>query len=282
MIKANEFYLDTLRNIINSPNGFQPSRAKYKDGTQSKTKSIYNVSVTYDIDNGEYPIQTIRQTPIKDAIKEMFWIYQDQSNDLNLLNDKYGVKYWNDWDIGDGTIGHCYGYTVNKYDLVNSLFRSIYNNPLSKRHMINLWQEDDIKSNKGLVPCAGLTRYMFQDNGNGIYEMHMTLHQRSSDFITASSLNQIQYVAFGQMIISHLNMISNNFVFKSFTWKCDDIHIYDRHFIIANEILSNENIDNTQYAIELIDNKYFNEITINNFSIPKIHYSNKSKIEVAI
>lgn len=282
MIKANEFYLDTLEKIVNSRNGFQTSRARYKDGTLSKTKSLYNVSVTYDIENGEYPIQTIRQTPIKDAIKEMFWIYQDQSNDLSVLNNKYGVKYWNDWDIGDGTIGQCYGATVKRHDLINNLFRSIHNDILSKRHMINLWQEVDMKTNKGLMPCAGLTRYMFQENGNGVYELHMTLHQRSSDFITASSLNQIQYLALGEMILSHLNMINHKFIFKTFTWKCDDAHIYDRHLILAHEILKNETFEDKQHKLFLSNTKYFDKISIDDFEIPKVNYANKTKIEVAI
>ena len=54
----------------------------------------------FDLAKGEFPITTLRPIAIKSAIKEMLWIYQDQSNSLELLNDKYQVRYWNDWEVG--------------------------------------------------------------------------------------------------------------------------------------------------------------------------------------
>ncbi len=62
---------------------------------------------------GEFPITTLRPIPIKSAIKEILWIYQDQTNDLSVLQEKYGVQYWNDWEVeGTGTIGERYGAIV--------------------------------------------------------------------------------------------------------------------------------------------------------------------------
>ena len=42
----------------------------------------------YDLSKGEIPLLTLRAVPYKMAIKELLWIYQDASNDLNLLRDK--------------------------------------------------------------------------------------------------------------------------------------------------------------------------------------------------
>ncbi len=62
----------------------------------------------YDLRQGDSR-STLRPIAIKSAIKEILWIYQDQSNSLELLNDKYNVHYWNDWEVGDtGTIGQRY------------------------------------------------------------------------------------------------------------------------------------------------------------------------------
>ena len=53
----------------------------------------------FDLAKGEFPITTLRPIAIKPAIEEMLWIYQDQSNSLDLLEDKYNVHYWNDWEV---------------------------------------------------------------------------------------------------------------------------------------------------------------------------------------
>ena len=56
----------------------------------------------------------------------MLWIYQDQSNSLEVLNDKYNVHYWNDWEVGDtGTIGERYGAVVKKHDIINKLLKQL-------------------------------------------------------------------------------------------------------------------------------------------------------------
>ena len=74
----------------------------------------------YDLSKGEFPITTLRPIAIKSAIKEVLWIYQDQSNSLEVLNSKYNVlRDWNDWEVGDtGTIGERYGAVVKKHSII--------------------------------------------------------------------------------------------------------------------------------------------------------------------
>lgn len=282
--KANYYFLSTLREIINSDNEWQTSRAIYKDGTPSKTKSVFGVQFRYDVLKGEAPIQTIRKIPIRDGIGEMLWIYQDQTNLLSVLRDKHKVKYWDNWDIGDGTIGKRYGYTVRKHDLVNKLLHNLETDILSKRHMINLWQEADLTNGPGLMPCAGMTRYMFTQDSKGIYYLTMSLHQRSSDFLTANFLNQTQYFALGRMIVSHLNSLKKGvYVFKEFIYNVDDCHIYDRHLELANKILDSEIIEQPNYNINLLVSRGFYDVELRHFVLPQdTEYSNNDKIEVAI
>ena len=70
------------------------TRAVYKDGTPAKTVNIPMVFEKYDISDGYCPIITYREINWRKAIGEILWIYQDQSNDISVLEEKYGIKWW--------------------------------------------------------------------------------------------------------------------------------------------------------------------------------------------
>ena len=71
-------------------------RPKYADGSPSHTIFVNQVFEKYDLSKGELPIVTLRQTAWKSGIKEILWIYQDQTNDLDILKDKYGITWWDE------------------------------------------------------------------------------------------------------------------------------------------------------------------------------------------
>lgn len=55
-------------------------RPKYADGTPSHTYFVNQVWEEYDLQKGEFPILTLRHIAWKSSIKEILWIYQDQTN----------------------------------------------------------------------------------------------------------------------------------------------------------------------------------------------------------
>lgn len=219
MNKADKYMLDSINNILN--NGFKDinPRPKYEDGTPAHTLSVNHVVHKYDISQNEFPITTLRPIYFKKAIGEILWIYQDESNDLDLLKDKYSVDWWNSWDIGDRTIGCCYGETVRRHNLMENLLDDIKNDPYGRRHIINLWQEEDFKNPHGLKPCC----YQTQFNVRGEY-LDMVLYQRSSDWLTAGNINQMQYVAFMMMVSRHCGYKPG-----IFTHFIGNQQIYNRH-----------------------------------------------------
>ncbi|MDE5539291.1 MAG: thymidylate synthase, partial [Bacilli bacterium] len=125
-------------------------RPKYSDGTPAHTLSVNHGMMTYDLTKGESPLITLRPIAVKSAIGELLWIYQDESNNLELLKDKYSVTWWDEWDIGDRTIGACYGETIKRHSLVKNLLADLKNDPDGRRHIINMWQVDDFKEKHGL------------------------------------------------------------------------------------------------------------------------------------
>ena len=101
MTKADKVFKEYIRKIMEEGVWSEQARPKYKDGRTANSKYITGAFMEFDLAKGEFPITTLRPIAIKSAIKEMLWIYQDQSNSLDVLEEKYNVHYWNDWEVGD-------------------------------------------------------------------------------------------------------------------------------------------------------------------------------------
>lgn len=179
MTRADLLLVNDIRNILTNGTQDENPRPKYEDGTPAYTYFVNHVVRTYNLQT-EFPICTLRPIAWKSAIREIFTIYQKPTNVISEMEDM-GVRWWNDWNIGDGTIGHRYGYTVKKYDLINNLINDIKTNPYGRRKIVSLWQENDLRETDGLAPCAFLTIW----NVRGEY-LDMCLIQRSGDMITAT------------------------------------------------------------------------------------------------
>ena len=213
-------------------------RPHYADGEPAHTLSINGGGVmTYDLSKGESPLITLRPIAINSSIGELLWIYQDESNNLDLLAEKYGVTWWDEWDIGNRTIGAVYGETVRRHNLMKKLIEGLLKDPDGRRHIINLWQEEDFKEPHGLKPCAYLTTFNVRHEWDGKDYLDMSLKQRSSDFATAGCINQIQYVIFQCLVAKHVGMEPGRF-----TWQYDNIQLYDRHLDQAIEMMHREPI----------------------------------------
>lgn len=259
MIKADLYYINNLNEIIINGSFDENPRPRYKDGGLAISKFITQVFESYDISKKEFPITTLRNTAIKTGIKEIMWIYQDQNNSLKTAKER-GINWWNDWDIGDGTIGQRYGATVSKYDLMNKLLLNLEKDPFSRRHIINLYQENDLSLTNGLYPCAFETIWSVR-KVNGDYFLDMTLVQRSNDYIVSGYINKIQYTALLMMVASHVGYKPG--VFCHLT---QNLHIYDRHLEAAKEILERKPMEN-QPILKLKQFRKFYDFKIEDFEI---------------
>lgn len=236
--------------------------SKYSDGVPAHTYSISHKMTTYDLSKGESPLITLRPITTKSAIGELLWIYQDQSNDLNLLKDKYGITWWDEWDIGDRTIGQVYGKIIRDHDLVNKLIKDIEENPDGRRHIITMWQYDDFEKKHGLKPCAYQTAWNVRHGKDGIDYLDMCLYQRSSDFLTAGCINQVQYTVFLYLLARHLGYTPGRF-----SWFVQNIQIYDRHLEEAKEMLKRDGVECNPKIWLNPDKKNFYDFTIDDIKI---------------
>ena len=238
MTKADIVFKEYIRKIMEEGVWSEQARPKYKDGRTANSKYITGAFMEFDLAKGEFPITTLRPIAIKSAIKEMLWIYQDQSNSLDVLEEKYNVHYWNDWEVGDSrTIGQRYGAVVKKHDITNKILKQLEANPWNRRNIISLWDYDAFEETEGLLPCAFQTMFDVRRVEGEIY-LDATLTQRSNDMLVAHHINAMQYVALQMMIAKHFGWKVGKFFYF-----VNNLHIYDNQFEQAEELLRREPSD---------------------------------------
>lgn len=220
-------------------------RLHYKDREPAHSISLNNsIFWTYDLAKNESPLITVTPVDIDSALGEIFWIYQDQSTDLNLLKKKYHVSTYDDYDLYDKdgkpqrNIGSTYGAILKNYNLVNKLLIDLVKKPDSRSHITDMWQEEDQLFPHGIKPCGYATVWNVRHERDGIDYLDMKLIQRSCDLLLYGPSNQIQHVALLQMVAQAVNLKPGRF-----TWDVQNVHIYDRNIAQAVEELRREPVD---------------------------------------
>ena len=235
MTKADTIFKENIRKIMEEGVWSEQARPKYKDGRTANSKYITGAFMEFDLAKGEFPITTLLPIAIKSAIKEMLWIYQDQSNSLDVLEEKYQVHYWSDWEVGNSrTIGQRYGAVVKKHDIINKILKQLEENPWNRRNIISLWDYEAFEESEGLLPCAFQTMFDVRRVDGDIY-LDATLTQRSNDMLVAHHINAMQYVALQMMIAKHFGWKLGKFFYF-----INNLHIYDNQFEHAEELLRRE------------------------------------------
>ena len=277
MNKADKYYTQNLSKIMSEGSWDENPRPKYSDGTPAHSRFITQVFEEYDISKGEFPITTLRNTAIKTGIKEILWIYQKQSSSLEVARE-LGINWWEEWNVGDNSIGQRYGATIKRYDLMNKLLDGLVKDPFGRRHIISMYQYVDLEETNGLFPCAYEILCSIRKVGEDKV-LDMTLIQRSNDYLIAGYINKIQYLGLQMMIAGHCG-----YKVGKFCHLVQNLHIYDRHFDGVSELLDRTPLESDLPYIELMKNKNFYDYTIDDFKIHNVSKILKinSQLEMAI
>lgn len=226
-----------IERIITEGRWNDDGRGEWNDGSKAKAKSLFGVQLRYD-PNTMTGLTNLKPTPIKWSVGEVLWIHQDQSNDVNLLEEKYGVNWWRQWADERGTLGTAYGHQAAKkfiYRLGDEEVRmtqidyvrwALKNDPDNRRLRVTLWNPDE-QHDMTLPPCAHTMEFRVWD---GV--LSMKLQQRSQDVIAALSVNAFQYMALMRMLATEAGLGLGEFVHE-----ITDCHIYDRHMDAAQEMV---------------------------------------------
>lgn len=165
----------------------------------------------------EFPILTTKFVAFKTAVKELLWIWQMQSNDVRRLQEM-NCHIWDEWMLEDGTIGKAYGYQLKKYNQVDTLLRTLHEDPVSRRMIVSLWNVEDLPE-MSLYPCAFLTMWDVADG-----RLNCMLVQRSGDMGLGVPFNLTQYAVLVHLIARDVDLQPG-----LFTHVINNAHIYDNH-----------------------------------------------------
>lgn len=237
MSKWDEEYIALCKKILS--NGV---RVENRTGVDSVKVPSHHFS----LDLGEeFPVLTTKQLFIRQAVLEMLWIYQVQSNDVRWLQERE-VNIWNEWEIDeDGfwsavqmmpdengnfkkteikkefgkqwahTIGTAYGYIVNKFKLTQNLIDTLKNNPRDRRMVMTLWQNDYLDT-AVLPSCVWSSEWDVTDG-----KLNAWVHQRSCDVPLGLPFNVTQYSVL-LMMLCHVTGLKPG----TLDWSIKDAHIY--------------------------------------------------------
>ena len=221
-----------------------------KEGVQVENRTgidtikIPGYSFEFDLSK-EFPALTTKQLYFRQAIIEMLWIYQVQSNDVRWLQER-GVHIWDEWEVQeDGkwyatqmlpdkngklvkqevvkdfgkewahTIGTAYGWINNKFQNTQRLIETLKKNPNDRRMLMTLWQDDYIKT-AVLPSCVWSSEW---DVTNG--RLNCWVHQRSCDVPLGLPFNVTQYATL-LCLLAHATGLKPGKMF----WSIKDAHIY--------------------------------------------------------
>ena len=212
--------------------------------TGINTIKIPSYNFHFDLQE-EFPILTTKQLFFKNAITEILWIYQAQSNDVRWLKER-GNHIWDEWEIDENgiwkatqnvlnskgkfekklveknfgkewahTIGTAYGWIVNNYKMIDKLIDKIKNNPTDRRMVISLWQ-DEYLDTAVLPSCVWSTEWDVTGD-----KINLLVHQRSCDVPLGLPFNVTQYATLLSLIAQVTGKKPG-----TIDWSIKDAHIY--------------------------------------------------------
>ena len=236
MSKWDKEYINLCENILN--NGVE---VKNRTGINTIKIPYYNLS--FDLKE-EFPFLTTKKLAYKNAITEMLWIYQAQSNDVRWLQSRNN-HIWDEWEVNENgywnaeqnvledgklvkknvqkyfgkeyahTIGTAYGYIVNRYKLTQNLINTIKNNSTDRRMVMSLWQNEFL--NTAVLPsCVWSSEWDVTND-----KLNCLVHQRSCDVPLGLPFNITQYAVLVNMIAHCTNLEPG-----TLNWSIKDAHIY--------------------------------------------------------
>ena len=249
-------------------------RPKWEDGATAHTIKSFGIVNRYDLSE-EFPILTLRETRLGNAVDELLWIWQKKSNNVHDLRS----HIWDAWADENGSIGKAYGYQLGikhsypqgDMDQVDRIIYDLKNNPGSRRIISNIYNHADL-SEMRLYPCA--YSMTFNVSGN---RLNAILNQRSQDMLVANNWNVCQYA-----VLVHMMAQISGLEAGTLMHVIADAHIYDRHIPLVEELISRTPYDAPEFIMDKSVADFY-DFTVDSFALEgyKFHGS-LGKIPVAV
>ena len=237
MSKWDNEYCGLLKRILSEGRGVE---------NRTGINTVKVPSHHFQLDVGdEFPILTTKQLFIRQAVLEMLWIYQAQSNDVRWLKER-NVNIWDEWEIDEEgywnavqmlpdesgklvktevhkyfgpqwahTIGTAYGWIVKKFGLTQQLIEKLRHSRGDRRMVVSLWQNDYLET-AVLPSCVWSSEWDVTDG-----KLNAWVHQRSCDVPLGLPFNVTQYAVLLRMLAQVSGLEAG-----TLDWSIKDAHIY--------------------------------------------------------
>ncbi|MGL4392483.1 MAG: thymidylate synthase [Fusobacteriaceae bacterium] len=248
-------------------------RTKYADGSPAHYKSFIGYQFRLDNSKDEAHLLTTRFCPTKDPIRELYWIWILQSNNVDELN-KLGCKFWDEWKKDDGTIGSAYGYQIAKKTFgeksqLHYIINELKKNKNSRRIMTEIWIPEELDK-MALTPCVHLTQWSVINN-----KLYLEVRQRSCDVALGLVANVYQYSVLHKLVAKECGLETAYII-----WNIHNMHIYDRHMEKLLEQISDETFPAA--TLQINNFKSIFEFKPEDINIENYKYGKKISYEIAI
>ncbi|MGL5122934.1 MAG: thymidylate synthase [Fusobacteriaceae bacterium] len=248
-------------------------RTKYIDGVPAHYKSYIGYQFRLDNSTEEAHLLTTRFCPNKAPVRELYWIWIMQSNNVDELN-KIGCKFWNEWKFQDGTIGPAYGAQLSKKTFgyenqLHYIINEIKKNPNSRRIMTEIWIPEDLDK-MALTPCVHLTQWSVIGD-----KLYLEVRQRSCDVALGLVANVYQYSVLHKLVALECGLIPADII-----WNIHNVHIYDRHMANLLEQVNREVHPGAKIKIDNFNSIF--DFKPDDIIIEDYRYGEKISYEIAI
>jgi thymidylate synthase len=228
-----------------------------KDRTNVGCYSIFNLSLKFKV-NKYFPIITGRKMFKKTFNTEFNWFINGETNIKRFKENN--VKIWDSWANEFGELGPVYGFQMLNYNGQNinqlqTVIKSIKENPDSRRHIISLWNPIQLNE-MALPPCYLYFQFFVQKN-----KLNMFVLQRSGDMFLGIPYDVALFTMILLYVSNQCNLKANKVEFNII-----DAHVYKNQIEAINEYLLQPIYDLPKYKfennnIELIDYRHGKTIT---------------------
>ena len=231
-------YLSLVRNVYENPAFEAAPRGQ-------KVKEILGASFTILNPRDRIPYVAGRKFSVTYMVAELLW-YLSGNNETDWIS-KYSA-FWKDISDDGKTANSAYGARLfqrhpkiaqgrlNQWEYV---IEELTRDPDSRRAVMHLRVPDDSVDAKLDVPCTLALQFFIRDG-----KLHQVANMRSSDVIFGIAYDIPAFTLFQELLANELGVEVGTYTHTS-----NSLHIYERHFEMAETILQTSNVNKSQFAL---------------------------------
>ena len=231
-------YISLVKNVYENPTYEAAPRGQ-------KVKEILGASFTITNPRDRIPYVVGRKFSVTYMVAELLW-YLSGSNSTEWISKYSG--FWRDISDDGTTANSAYGARLFKthpkiaqgrIDQWQYVVDELKRDPDSRRAVMHIRVPDDSIDAKLDVPCTLALQFFIRDG-----KLHQVANMRSSDVIFGIAYDIPAFTMFQELLANQLNVGVG-----SYTHISNSLHIYERHFGMAERILKMSNVNKSQFQL---------------------------------